>query len=102
MIHEHRTYRLTPGSGPEFLKIYEAACLPVIGRYAKLAGCWLTETGTLNAVVFIWGYDDLGHRTQQRARLAADPEWGPAVKRILPFIVHQESFFLAPAPFSPT
>lgn len=101
MIHEHRTYRVTPGRAPEFLKLYEEVCLPVISRYARLVGCWSTESGTLNSVLFIWGYDDLGHRTTQRAKLASDPEWGPAVAQILPYLVHQESFFLVPASFSP-
>ncbi len=102
MIFEHRTYRVTPGKGPEFLKLYEDTCLPVITRYATLIGCWLTESGTLNAVVFIWAYDDLGHRTVQRTKLGQDPEWGPAVGHLLPYLVHQESFFLTPAAFSPT
>ena len=101
MIYEHRTYRVQPGTGPEFLKLYEKKCLGVIGKYAKLVGCWLTDSGTLNSVVFIWAYEDYGHRTEQRAKLGADPEWGPAVQEILPYLVHQESMFLVPAAFSP-
>lgn len=101
MICEHRTYRVKPGTGPEFLQIYERECLPVITRYARLIGCWQTESGTLNSIVFIWAYEDLGHRTAQRAKLAKDPQWGPAIATILPYLVHQESAFLAPAAFSP-
>jgi len=99
MIYEHRTYRVGPGQLPEFMKIYNEHVFPVIGRYAKLTGAWSTESGTLNSAVFVWAYDNFGHRTEQRAKLAADPEWGPAVGRILPFLVHQESFFMSPAPF---
>ena len=99
MIYEHRIYRVGPGQLPEFMKIYDEHVFPVIGRYAKLTGAWSTESGTLNSAVFIWAYDSFEHRTAQRARLAADPEWAPAVKRILPFLVHQESFFMNPAPF---
>jgi hypothetical protein len=101
MICELRTYRVAPGKAGEFLRHYESTALPVIGRYAKLLGCWTTESGTLNSVVFLWGYDDLGHRTAQRAKLAADPAWAPAVAGMLPLLVHQESVFLAPATFSP-
>ena len=101
MIYEHRTYRVPPGKGPEFLKLYEQTCLPVITRYAKLIGCWLTESGTLNSVVFIWAYNDFAHRTEQRAKLGKDPEWSVGVEKILPYLVHQESYFLTPAPFSP-
>ncbi|NQU57775.1 MAG: NIPSNAP family protein, partial [Rhodospirillales bacterium] len=48
MIYEHRTYRVQPGTLPKFMQLYEDKCLPVIGTYAKLIGCWATESGTLN------------------------------------------------------
>jgi len=83
------------------MQLYEDKCLPVIGTYAKLIGCWATESGTLNSVLFIWAYDDFAHRTEQRSKLATDPNWGPAVQTILPLLVHQETFFLTPAAFSP-
>ena len=101
MIFEHRTYRVQPGKAAEFLKLYETEGLPLITRYAKLIGCWTTESGTLNSVLFIWAYDDFGHRSAQRAKLAQDAEWQAFVPKILPYLVHQESFFLNPAPFSP-
>jgi NIPSNAP len=101
MIFEHRTYRLQPGAAGPFLKLYEAEGLPIITRYAKLVGCWTTESGTLNSVVFIWAYDDFGHRSAQRAKLGQDAEWLAFVPKILPFLVHQETFFLNPVAFSP-
>jgi hypothetical protein len=101
MIFEHRTYRLQPGKVAEFLKLYEEEGLPLISRYAKLIGCWTTESGTLNSVLFIWAYDDFGHRSAQRAKLAQDAEWLRFVPKILPYLVHQESIFLVPAKFSP-
>lgn len=101
MIYEHRTYRVQPGTAGQFLKIYEAEGLPIITRYAKLIGCWTTESGTLNSVVFIWAYDDFGHRSAQRAKLGQDAAWLAFVPKILPFLVHQETFFLNPAAFSP-
>ena len=101
VIYEMRTYQLQAGKAPEFLKIYEASGLGIITRYAKLVGCWTKESGTLNSVVFLWAYDDFAHRTAQRAKLGQDPEWQAFVPTILPFLVHQESVFLTPAPFSP-
>jgi hypothetical protein len=101
MICEMRTYRVQPGRAPEFLKFYQANGLDIISRYAKLIGCWATESGTLNSVVFIWAYDDYAHRSTQRAKLAEDPQWQKFVPTMLPYLVHQESVFLAPAPFSP-
>ncbi len=101
MIYEMRTYQVSPGKAPEFLKMYEADGLPLIGKYAKLVGCWVKETGVLNSVVFLWAYDDLGHRTSQRAKLGQDAEWQAFVPRMLPYLVHQESVFMTPAAFSP-
>jgi hypothetical protein len=51
--------------------------------------------------VFLWAYDDLAHRSQQRAKMAKDAEWAEFLPSILPFLVHQESVFLNPASFSP-
>ena len=101
MILEMRTYQVQAGKAPEFLRVYEQNGLHIITRYAKLVGCWNKESGTLNAVVFLWAYDDYGHRQAQRARLAADAEWQAFVPSILPYLVHQESVFLSPVAFSP-
>ncbi|GGD47627.1 NIPSNAP family protein [Sinisalibacter lacisalsi] len=101
MIYEHRTYRITAGKAAEFLAIYEKEGLGIISKYATLIGCWVTESGPLNSIVFIWGYDSYEHRATQRGKLGADPEWQAFVPRILPFLEYQESMFLNPAPFSP-
>ncbi|KGD99604.1 MULTISPECIES: NIPSNAP family protein [Rhizobium/Agrobacterium group] len=101
MIYEQRIYQVTPGTTGAFLKVYEAEGLGIITQYAKLVGCWTTESGTLNSVVFIWAYDDFGHRSAQRAKLGADAAWQAFVPKILPFLVHQESRFLLPTAFSP-
>lgn len=99
MIYEHRTYRVGPGQLPEFMNLYNNHLYPVISKYARLNGAWSTESGILNSAVFVWAYDDFAHRTEQRAKIGADPEWGPAVSKIIPFLVYQETFFMTPAPF---
>lgn len=101
MIYEHRTYQIQAGKAAEFLKIYEADGLAIITRYARLIGCWTKESGVLNSVVFIWAYDDFGHRAAQRQKMAQDPAWQGFLPKILPYLVHQESVFLTPAAFSP-
>lgn len=101
MIYEKRTYRMHPGKAGEFLKTYEKNGVGIISRYAKLIGCWTSESGTLNEVVFIWAYEDYGHRQAQRAKLAADSEWQAFVPSILPYLAYQESQFMLPAGFSP-
>jgi len=101
MIFEMRTYQISPGKAAEFLRMYEERGLPLIGRYARLMGCWTKESGVLNSVVFLWAYEDLGHRGIQRGKLAQDAEWTAFVPAMLPYLVHQESVFLSPAAFSP-
>lgn len=101
MILEMRTYQVQAGKASEFLKIYQEQGLHIITRYAKLIGCWTTESGVLNSVVFQWAYDDFGHRSAQRVKLAQDAEWSVFVPSILPYLVHQESVFLNPVSFSP-
>lgn len=101
MIYKQRTYTLKMGTAPEYLKRWETDCLPIIGKYARLAGCWQTESGRLNAIVFLWAYDSFGHREQQRAKLKADTEWKKASAWVKDYIVTQDNIFLSPAPFSP-
>jgi hypothetical protein len=101
VIYEMRTYQVQAGKAGEFLKMYQEQGLPIITRYARLAGCWTKESGVLNSVVFLWTYDDLGHRAGQRAKLGQDAEWAAFVPCMLPYLVHQESVFLSPAAFSP-
>jgi hypothetical protein len=101
MIVEMRTYQIQAGKAGEFLKVYEQEGLSIITQYARLVGCWTKESGVLNSVVFLWAYDDYGHRTAQRAKLAQDSRWQAFVPLILPYLVHQESVFLTPVAFSP-
>jgi len=101
MIYEMRTYQVQPGKAGEFLRIYQDKGLHIITRYARLIGCWTKESGVLNSVVFVWAYEDMGHRTAQRAKMAQDAEWNAFVPSILPYLVHQESVFLNPVAFSP-
>ena len=101
MIVEMRTYQIQPGKAPEFLKIYQANGLHIITKYAQLIGCWTKESGVLNSVVFLWAYEDMGHRGGQRAKMGQDTDWQAFVPSILPYLVHQESVFLNPVSFSP-
>jgi hypothetical protein len=72
MIVEMRTYQVQPGKAAEFLRMYQDNGLQIITQYARLLGCWTKESGVLNSVVFLWAYDDMGHRSSQRATMAQD------------------------------
>jgi hypothetical protein len=102
MLIEERTYTLHSGKVPEYLRRYEEEGLaiqrPILGN---LIGYFSTEFGTLNQVVHLWGYTDLGERTERRRRLLADEGWKTYAASIMPLVLHMENRLLVPAPFSP-
>jgi hypothetical protein len=101
MIYEMRTYRMKIHAATAFLAVYEERGIKIISKYAKLIGCWQTESGTLNSIVFIWAYNDFNHRIAQRTKLWEDKEWLEFVPSIRQHMEHQESIFLLPTAFSP-
>ena len=102
MFVELRTYTFHPGKLPEFIRIYEQEGLEVQKRIlGNMLGYFITEIGTLNEVVHLWGYEDLKQRQDRRALLAADPTWQGYLAKILPLIQTMESKILVPTRFSP-
>jgi hypothetical protein len=102
MIVEERIYTLYPGKLAEMMKLYGEEGLALQQRHlGKFIGYFSTETGNLNQVVFLWGYDSLDDRAARRERMAQDPEFQGYLKKAMPLIVTQENRILKPAPFSP-
>ena len=102
MIVEERIYTLHPGKVAEMIKLYGEEGLAFQQRYlGKFLGYFSTETGNLNQVVFLWGYDSLEDRAARRERMALDPGWQAYLKKVVPLIMTQENRILKPAPFSP-
>jgi hypothetical protein len=78
MIYELRTYELKLGRLADYLAIFETKGFPVLSRYAEPIGFWFsgpTETGFLDRVNHVWGYESVGARIAQRAALYNDPAW---------------------------
>ncbi len=102
MIIEQRTYTLTPGKLPEYLKIYEELGAPVqVPILGHLITAMTTEIGPLNQYIHIWAYDSMADRDARRAKLAAHPDWPTYLKAAVPLIVQMENKICIPAPFSP-
>jgi hypothetical protein len=100
MIVEHRTYTLHPGKISTYLSLYMDEGMPIQLEYLNQPlGYYMSELGTLNQIIHLWGYDDLNDRTHRRGLLKNDPRWMPYVEKILPLFQHQESKILTPAPF---
>jgi len=102
MIVEERVYTLHAGKVPEMVRLYGEEGLPLQEAYlGKFIGYFSTETGNLNQVVFMWGYESLDDRAARRGRMAQDPKWQAYLKRVQPLILTQENRILKPASFSP-
>ena len=102
MIVEQRTYTLHPGKVPEMVRLYGGEGLALQQKYlGRFIGYFTCETGNLNQVVFLWGFDSVDDRAARRARMAQDPAWQAYLKKVLPLIVAQENRLMTPTEFSP-
>ena len=102
MIVEERIYTLHPGKVPEMVKLYGEEGLALQQKYlGKFLGYFTCETGNLNQVVFLWGYDSIDDRAARRDRMAKDPEWQAYLKKVVPLLQKQENKLLRPTAFSP-
>ncbi len=104
MYVDHRTYTFKPLKMAKWLALYEEYGLPVQTKYlGNLIGFFQTEVGTLNQVVHLWGFDDLGERQRRRAEMAKDPGWHEFMRRNeeLDAFQHQENKIIVPVRFSP-
>lgn len=100
MIVEMREYTLQAGKVPEYLRLYQTEGLAIQERIlGNMVGYFQTEVGVQNQVVHLWAYRDFADREERRAQLQADEGWRTYVAKIRPFMVHQESRILRPAPF---
>jgi len=102
MIVEERIYALHPGKVPEMVNLYGTEGLPVQEAYlGKFIGYFATETGNLNQIVFMWGFDSLDDRAARREKMAKDPKWQAYLKKVQPLLLSQENRILRPTSFSP-
>ena len=101
MIIEKRTYTFHPGKVQEFLALYEREGLPLHTKYLPMIGYFVSEIGTLNQVIIMWGYESMADRDTRHAALYADPEWIAFGPKTTPFIQKMETAILRPTSFSP-
>ena len=102
MIVEERIYTLHPGKVAEMVRLYGEEGLALQERYLdKFIGYFTTETGNLNQVVFMWGFESLDDRAARRERMAQDPAWQRYLAKVTPLLLSQENRILKPTSFSP-
>jgi hypothetical protein len=102
MLVEQRIYTVAPGKLRDYLRLYQehgvAVHTEVLGHWL---GCYVSEVGTLNQVMHLWGYSDFEDRLLRRERLAQDPRWRDYLARAAGLVVQQENRILQPAAFTP-
>ncbi len=97
MIVEQRIYTLVPGMVGKYMDFYtkqgQAIQRPQLGRFL---GYYYSEIGTLNQVIHMWAYKDLGEREARRAKQNKDERWIPYAAETRKIIVAQENHALTP------
>jgi hypothetical protein len=104
MIIDLRTYTMVPGRLGAWLKLYEAEGMPIhIRHLGKPIGVFTTDVGTVNQVVFLWGFESLGDRERRRDALEADSDWVSCRKKSAETgnVQHQECKIIKSTKFSP-
>ncbi|GLU31951.1 NIPSNAP family protein [Trinickia caryophylli] len=95
MFVEQRIYTLVPGGTAEYLRTYaecgRAAQERVLG---KMLGCFTTEVGPLNQLVYLWIFDSLEERSVRRTTLMADPDFREFRAKVRHLLVKQENLIL--------
>lgn len=98
MIYEIRTYTLTIGGVPEYLRIYnESARALQTAILGNLVGLYQSESGELHQLVYIWEYASFDERVKRRKALMADAGFAAFRKATHHLLVRQESRLLSKA-----
>jgi hypothetical protein len=103
MLIDLRRYTIVPGRLKSYLAVYEQYGLPVQRRHVgDPIGYFVSEVGTLNQVVHLWGYADFEDRLRRRAAMEEDPQWREYKHKTEAggYIQLQENQLLLSAPWS--
>lgn len=98
MIVEERNYVLVPGAAPRYLdQWHRTGRAPQVRHLGAPLGVYTVEIGELNALVYLWQYDDFTDRAERRRHLAEDPDFALFRSTVRDFLVSQASRILLPA-----
>lgn len=95
MILEERRYTLVPGGVPQYLAQYHALGRESQERHlGEMVGCFQSEVGELNQLVFLWRYENLADRERRRAALMVDAQFTEFRKSVRALLVRQSNCIL--------
>jgi hypothetical protein len=103
MVVEQRIYTLKAEYTPaQYIAAYEELGMALqIRHLGNLIGYFISEIGTLNQLIFLWGYESFPERGRRRAALAAEPQWENYLAKVRPMLQSMENRLLVPAASSP-
>ncbi len=102
MIIDCRIYTFKPGTVPQFIALFEADGMTVQKRIlGNFIGMYRHETGPINQIIHMWGYDSVAERERRRGECAADPEFLAYAKKARELIVEQDVRIIIPTAGSP-
>lgn len=102
MIFDMRIYTCKPGTVPAQLELYKAHGYAVQTKHLGQPVLYgVTETGTINTYVHVWGYASAADREQRRAAMQADPDWQAFLQktREAGYLIAQENRILTAVTF---
>lgn len=95
MILEERRYTLIPGGVPQYIAHYQALGRESQERHlGQMVGCFQSEVGELNQLVFLWRYENLADREARRTALLADAQFAEFRQRVRGLLVQQKNCIL--------
>lgn len=95
MILEERRYTLVPGGVAHYLAQYRALGRESQERHlGEMVGCFQSEVGELNQIVFLWRYESMADRETRRAALMADAQFTEFRKSVRALLVRQHNCIL--------
>ncbi len=106
MIYELRYYEVTPGKLPALNDRFANHTTRIFPKHGiKVIGFWTEIIGASNVLVYMLGFNDLGHREKAWASFQADPEWqkvrAESEKDGVPLVARIRNVILQPTAYSP-
>jgi hypothetical protein len=95
VILEERRYTLVPGGVPQYIAQYKALGRESQERHlGEMVGCFQSEVGELNQLVFLWRFESMADREKRRAALMADAQFTEFRKSVRALLVQQRNCIL--------
>jgi hypothetical protein len=75
-IVDLRVYTIRLRKMAEFIEVFDRLAMPVQLKYLGVPlGMFSSAVGSLNQVVHLWGFDDMGEFERRHAARDRDPDW---------------------------